>query len=442
MNLPLLIYKLTHPLFYALVPLIWVLARTLGRGSGRLVRVISDLDRQANLYRGLGDPLPGERVWLQAASVGEVAVAAAVVRRLLAMRPGVQITVSSSTGSGLATARRVLGQSARVIPYPLDLGLFTRRAVKAVQPHVYAAMETELWPDLLHRLAKGGTGLLLLNGRIGKRSFGFYRRTRPLWKQCLGLFNTLSMISFRDARRAVRLGAPTERTVVGANAKYDGMAERADAGVPHEMAERMALGESPLLVAGSVRGAEMGLVVEALAEVLARKPEAVAALAPRHVENSAQWAQALDAAGLPWEAFSDLSQAKPRTPQTQVVLVDTIGDLFDFYGLAAVALVGGSLAPLGGHNPMEPAAWGTPVVFGRSMEDFPQAARALVDAGGAARVDDKGQLIAACVGRLDDPQAAAQAGQAARGVLDGWPMAADEAAGLICRNLDAMGNSK
>lgn len=439
MNLPLAVYRLMQAPAYALLPVLWLSARTLGRLPGRWTRVLKDLDRQAGRYRRLGPPPDGQRVWLQAASVGEVQVAAAMARHLLALRPGVRLTVSSSTSAGLAMARRLLGDQARVIPYPLDLGIFTRRAVAAVAPHLYAAVETELWPDLLHRLKGAGCALMLVNGRISPRSFKRYRRTRGLWAACLGLFDRLCMISQGDAERVIELGAPAQRVVVGRNAKYDGMLLRAEAGARPELAQRLALGGRPLLVVGSARGAEMSTVVEALRRVLSQRPEAVAAVAPRHPENRAAWVRALEDQGLAWQVFSRLSAGSPRFQDTRVVLVDTTGDLFDLYGLASLAVIGGSLVPLGGQNPMEPAAWGVPILVGPHMEDFSDAAAALVDAGGAAIVNDVDALADACLAWLDDPEAAAAAGAAARRVLAAWPTAAEQAAGLMVEQLQRTG---
>lgn len=442
MNLPLAAYRAIQLPAYVMLPVLWVLALTLGRLPGRWARVLGDLGRQAGFYRRLGPPPDGERVWLQAVSVGEVAVATAIARRLLDLRPGVHLTISSSTSAGLAAARRLLGDQAQIIPYPLDLGLFTRRAAAAVAPHLYAAVETELWPDLLHRLGRRECALMLLNGRLSERSFRRYQRTRPLWASCLGTFDRLCMISHEDADRAIELGAPAERVVVGRNAKYDGMLERAEAGAPRDMADRLALGGRPLLVAGSARGAEMTALIEGLRRVLAARPEAVAALAPRHPENRATWARALEEKGLAWRAFSRLSPASPRPEDVRVVLVDTTGDLFDLYGLASLAFIGGSLVPLGGQNPMEPAAWGVPVIFGPHMEDFSDAAQALVDAGGAVIVDDIDSLARACLAWLDDPAAARAQGEAARRALAAWPFAADQAARLIVEQLQGMGDDR
>lgn len=439
MNLSLAAYKLTHPVAYALLPLVFAASGLLGSGQGRAARVLADLRQQANLYRGEQPPADRPRVWLQAASVGEVMVAAAVAGRLLARRPDIHLTISSSTSPGRAMAERLMGGRAAIIPYPLDLGLFTRRAIRAVQPHVYCAVETELWPDLIHRLCRAHTALMLINGRISPRSFGRYQATRPLWASCLGCFERLSMISQVDAERALALGAPEGAVSVGLSAKYDGMLERASAGVPGDTAARFNLQGRPLIVAGSVRGAEMGPVVSALAQVLAQREDAVIALAPRHVENAATWARALETAGLSWRAFSELSAEAPRDPRTRAVLVDTTGDLFDIYGLATAALVGGSLAALGGQNPMEPAAWGVPCLFGRSMEDFADVAQALVQAGGAGWVDGRDDLARALLAWLGDPAAAQEAGRAAREVLAAWPLAADEAARLIAEQLERKG---
>ena len=183
---------------------------------------------------------------------------------------------------------------------------------------------------------------------------------------CLGRFARLGMIGPEDAQRALALGAPPERVAVDGNAKYAGMIERMAACDTGGANARLALGEAPLLVAGSVRTGEEEPVLAAFSQVLASHPQAILAVAPRHVKRAPRWLARARALGLSAALWSELSADSPRRAGTQVVVVDDMGWLMALYGLGRAAYVGASLAPLGGQNPVEPAAWGRPMALART----------------------------------------------------------------------------
>lgn len=434
MEIPLIAYNLLFPLLLPGLPPVWL--------GSRLARRWDHLWPRLGLFGHLAPPAPGPRVWLQAVSRGEVGVAAAIAAELWRRRPEVRLTVSTSTDTGLAEAREVLGERAVVAPFPLDVPWAAWAAARRIRPVVYASLETEIWPNLLWFLERQGASLLLLNGRLSPRSFPRYRKIRCLLAPSLRRFAVLSMIGEQDAQRIQALGAPPERIRVDGNAKYAGLLHKARPELLEEPAAR--LGEpAPLLVAGSARSGEERPVLEGFRRVLEEFPAAVLAVAPRHVEKSRRWVAACRELGLTVQRWSELSPAQPRRADTRVVVVDAMGVLMGLYGLAAdrggAAFLGASLVPLGGQNPLEPAAWGLACCFGPSMEDFLDAAGELLAAGAAWRVTDAAELAAFWSQMLRDPAAARQAGRAGRQVVAKSTGAAAVAAELILEQLERKG---
>ena len=416
-----------------LLPGVWL--------GSRLARRWDYFWPRAGLYRDLAPALKGPRVWLQAVSVGEVAVARAICGRLLKKAPGIQLYVTTSTDKGLAEAKKTLGTDAAVAPFPLDLPWPVRAASSRIRPHVYASLETEIWPNLLSRLDSMGADLLLLNGRISPRSFPRYKKFKCLVEPSLKQFGRLSMIGQEDAERIIALGARPEAVTVDGNAKYTGLMDKVDQARAVALGQRLGLDDRPLLVAGSGRTGEEAPVLDAFKQLLEKHPRAVLAVAPRHVEKSPRWLKQAADCGIAARAYGSLKPGEPLPAKVSLLVVDAMGLLFDLYGLAAkqggAAFVGASLVKLGGQNPMEPAAWGLPVCFGPSMEDFSDAAGELQKAGAACLVRNAGELAAFWLASLSGQ--AMDMGRAAESVLEKSAAAAETAAGLILERLNARG---
>ncbi len=403
------------------------------------VRRLTELWPRLGLYRKQPPPGPGPRVWLQAVSVGEVGVAAAIADQLWAARPEINLSVSSSTAKGLERAAEVFAHKARVLPFPLEAPWAVAAAYGKVRPDVYASLETELWPNFLAYLDRRGAALLLLNGRISPRSFPRYKKVRPLVSGCLKRFSLLGMIGPEDAARAVALGAPAERVRVDGNAKYAGLDQRVADCDTSEPAARLNLGDAPLVVAGSVRSGEEEPVLAAFAALREQHPGAVLAVAPRHVERAPRWLVAARERDLAAQLWSELTPSSPRRGVTRVVVIDAMGVLLALYGLSRAAFLGASLVPLGGQNPVEPAAWGVPMSFGPDMADFNDAARELIDKGAAQQVTDADELAAWWGRMLSDEAEAARRGAAARDVAQGYAQSAGIAAKHILDALERKG---
>ena len=432
MDISLILYNLMVLGLSGLLPVLWAAGRSTGR--------FADLLPRLGLYRDLAPaPCQGPRVWLQAVSVGEVGVAKAIAGELLRICPRVELTVTSSTAKGLETARESLQGMARVAVFPLDAPWSVIAAAAKIRPQVYVSLETELWPNLFAWLKSRGCELLLLNGRVSQRSFPRYARLKGLLGSTLHRLSVLSMISPLDAERITRLGADPARVRVDGNAKFAGLMQKVDKKGLAVPAALLNLRRAPLLAAGSGRSGEEAPVLAAFAKVLEHHPDAVLAAAPRHVERSHRWMETAADLGLTAQRWTGLDSRNPRSPGTQVVVIDTMGVLFTLYGLSAAAFVGGTLVPKGGHNLLEPAAWGVPTFHGKYVEDFKDAADALSAAGAAAVVSDSQDLARGWRWALDFPQQASSMGQAGRQVVQSWSGSARCAAELIVQALERQG---
>ncbi len=372
-------------------------AQRMGRYSGDVIR------------RGGRRP----RIWIHAVSVGEVRAAVAIRRAVKALLPHSSMILSTTTDTGQALARKASAPDDPCVYAPVDAPFAVGRALRAFRPDLLAVCETEIWPNWLMQAREAGIKAALVNGRISPRSFRRYLRIRPLVAPVLERLQTFSMISEADAVRIRKMGADPGRVRVHGNAKYDGLLAQASEADRQEMARLMNLAPGdPVLVAGSVRGAEMKKVLNAFCRIRASLPRAVMVLAPRHLKNAALFAALAAKRGLTVQARSALNP--PEVKRTApVVVLDTMGELMAAYGTASAVFCGGSLAPLGGQNLLEPAAWAKPVLYGPSTEDFADAREILESEGGGEAVSDEEQLAERALYYLWRPEEAAAVGKKA-----------------------------
>ncbi len=373
------------------------------------------------------------RVWMHAVSVGEVVAAAPVIEELRNLCPSVQVFLTSATPQGRAHAARLLKGRATALFAPLDHPRAAGRALSILKPHVLALVETEIWPNWLMHARRAGIPVVMVNGRLSPRSLVGYRRILPLVRGALACVTVFGMIGHGDADRIRSLGAPRRKVSVLGNAKYDSLVWAADAEKARR-ASRVFPPGGPLLVAGSTRRGEEAAALRAFEGMRAALPDSRLALAPRHPARLPEVVGMIRAAGVPFALLSDLF-AKDAPLTAPVLLVDTMGDLFSLYSAADVVFCGGSLAPLGGQNVLEPAVWGKPVLFGPHMEDFAEAADLLFSSGGGLRVADGEDLAARALWLAQNPGAARAMGAKAREVVFSRQGAARAHARLIARYL-------
>ena len=370
-------------------------------------------------------------LWLQAVSVGEVAVAEALVQAIDRRAPGLKILISATTPAGFARAMSSLGTRCSVIPYPLDFPQIVRRMATEVRPRVYACLETELWPNLISAVRQFGGKTVLLNGRISARSFPRYLRLHSITRPLLAGFSKICAISDVHANRLAALGAPMDRILVTGNAKFEGLLSRPDPARMMGLRNRLGIEEpTKILVAGSLRGGEEKEILYAHDLLRSRWRDMIFFLVPRHLKRVSSIIGMLDKKGIPYQLWSELEVNQYRTEG--VIVVDVIGPLFDLYGLATVAFVGGSLVPKGGQNLMEPAAWGCPVIYGPHTDNFEEARITLESRGGGQEVAN-GKDLAESVDRLfEEPLKREELGRLARRALE------DLSSGVAAKQTDIL----
>ncbi len=357
----------------------------------------------------------GERIWIHAASVGEVQAAERIIGEVKKQRPQSCIILTTMTLSGRRIARDRLAVSA-VFLAPLDIPWITERAIKRIQPDVYICMETELWPVLFDSLKKSGVRLCLANGRISSRAFSRYEKMAPLLSSVVAGFDRMTVISSLDKKRYVALGADKERITVAGNVKYDLRLPHDAADISRKYRDMLDVVDEDVLVAGSTHSGEEALLLDLHCRLQSQAP-LLSIIAPRHVERIGDVERLARSAGLDYLLFSAIKRGGRRKGQ-KVVLVDTMGELARLYGLADFVFCGGSLVEKGGHNLMEAAVWDKAVFYGPHIGDFHDAADILREAGGGFVVDNMENLEQYIHRfRLHPPEymeACRQAGEAAR----------------------------
>jgi len=386
----------------------------------------------AQRFGRLGDGLPAEpRCWVHAVSVGESAAAVPLVEAIHRRWPELGILVSTITPTGARIVADRLAGTAVHRYFPLDLPGPVRRALEAARPRFFIAIETELWPNFLRALARRRTPAMIANGRISDRSFRRYLRVRWLMRRVLADVSVFAMQSEEDARRIVVLGAPPERVVVTGNLKSDLVPETDAADAVWR--ERLGLGATDRLwIAGSTHRGEEAIVLDAFLRARARCPGLVLLLAPRHPERAGEVSELIRERGLAPARRSRLPEG--RAPGAVVVL-DTVGELATLYALAEVVFVGGSLVPVGGHNVLEPAMRGKPVLYGPHTSNFRESALLLESSGGGLVVKDALELERELSRLLEDRDLARRVGDAARTAFAGRQGAVSATLDLIARHL-------
>ncbi|WP_035359728.1 3-deoxy-D-manno-octulosonic acid transferase [Edaphobacter aggregans] len=402
----------------------WWLARmaTSGRYRAGLA------GRLGMIPAGLEEAVKGRRVvWLHAVSVGEVMAASELVRELGRVLPEWVIAVSTTTETGQRLARERFA-SLPVFYLPLDFASVVRRYVSVLHPNLIILMESELWPNLMDVCAEQGVRVAVVNGRVSDRSLPRYLRLRRLWRPLLERVSLFLAQSEENSRRLVRIGARAERVRVTGNLKYDVKAA-GESVMTKLMAERLPRG-AKVVVAGSTLEGEERMLLEAWPRVLEAAPGAVMVLAPRRPERFQVVAALVSESGFAVVRASELREGAGAVAPGGVVLLDTIGDLASVYSLGTAAFVGGSLVATGGHNPLEPARFGVPVVMGESSENFREIVEAMRADDGIRVVKPSG-LAETLVELLKDGGEGRAVGERGRRVFDAQ-------AGATARTVEAL----
>ena len=366
-------------LWYVLTPLLML--RLLWRSR----RVPAYRQRLAERFGLFPAPADVQRpaIWVHAVSVGEVMAALPLLQRLRVDYPGHRLIVTTTTPTGSARVRDLLGDQVFHVYLPWDLPGSVRRFLRRTRPRLLLLLETELWPNLVHQARARGCRVLLVNARLSAASARGYTRVGPLVRPMLAALDETLCRSLDDSERFLSLGANSDRMKVVGNLKWEARLAGPDQQRGERWRRDWGAERQPLLLAASTHPHEEEQVLAAFTQLRGQLPDCRLLLAPRHPERARHVAALCRQAG-----FTPVMFSRGELASGEVIVVDTIGDLPALYGAATVAFIGGSLVPRGGHNPVEAILWGVPLLGGPHLDNFPDMAGALEQAGALGRVAD------------------------------------------------------
>ncbi|UCH36175.1 MAG: tetraacyldisaccharide 4'-kinase [Armatimonadota bacterium] len=372
----LLLYNLAQLLFAPLLGL-YVLWRIVVRGKLR-----AGWRERLGFVPAAGRHRPGgPHIWLHAVSVGEVAAASCLLDTIKRRMPAARVVLTTTTATGREMAERTCRGADAVFFFPFDLMPAVERAFDAMRPDLCLLTESELWPNFLSSARRRGVPTMVVNGRVSDRTLRRLRLLRPFFPWIVRRVDRFCMQSDGDVRRIVHFGADPRRTANLGNVKFDQIIARVPADGRAELARELGVaGAETVVLAASTHAGEERTALDAFHTVRQVDPAARLIIAPRHIERAAEIEQAVAQAGLRSRRRTDGPSASAEGPNT-VVILDTIGELERVYAVATVAFVGGSFAPIGGHNVLQAAAQGVPSVFGPHMHNFRDIAAIFLDTG-------------------------------------------------------------
>ena len=361
-----------------------------------------------------------ESIWIHAVSVGEALTARALAADLKTRYPRLRLFLSTTTMAGQQVARRSLSHVDAVFYFPFDWVFIVRRTLNLVRPRLFIMMETEIWPNLLRECRARGVKTVLINGRISSRSYPRYRLIKPFFRRVLADVDRFCVQSEESAQRLTELGADPARVSVTGSLKFDSLEPPTAAahGRPRERVLRF-FRVSPnrtVIVAGSTMKGEEAAVLRAFTRIKAGAPGALLVVAPRHPERFGEVERLARDAGFVTVRRTEL--AIDTEPRADVVVLDSLGELAQLYQVATAVFVGGSLADHGGHNILEPAIFGKPIVFGPHMQNFKEIADAFLTNDAAVQVPSERELEATLLALVTDPVRRARLGAAARALVE------------------------
>lgn len=405
-----MLYRLYTLLGTGCLPVVYLLAPLANLVGGRF---FYRLDERLARY-----PLPisgppaggGKRIWLHAASVGEIQVAGNIIAEL--ERHGIsQVFLTVMTEQGRLVAEKKFGDRVTCLMAPLDIPCLVRRLIARIRPDIFICVETELWPALLDTVRLAGIGMVLVNGRISSRSFCRYRRVAGLMQRLLSGFQAVVVIRPEDGERFVALGAPKQYVRVGGNSKYTA-APNERAGMRDRYRKQLNLGPTDrVFITGSTRSGEEELLLPVYERLRSESDQRLVwIVAPRHLQRLGAVREFFGGQELPVTLFSECA---PGRRSADIILVDCMGELADLYAAGDFNYCGGSLVEKGGHNIMEIVHWGLPVYFGPFMQDFLDAVDMVIPAGAGFQVKSSEELASILINHLQDKKSYDRACRAA-----------------------------
>ena len=376
-------------------------------------------------------------IWVHAVSVGETLAAMPFLKKLKKEFPAKKIVLTTTTYTGQKIAREKFPEADRIMYMPLDSALCINRVVRLLRPEIFVTVETELWPALFHALKHSDSRTIILNGRISDRSFRGYSRIKFFTKKILSKVDFLYMQEKIYADRIIALGADRRKVGVMGNFKFD---IELDPSSPLQWIDEV---KGRILLAASTHKGEEEIILDAYAMAKNKTEDLKLVLAPRHPERFIEVAELIEKRGMKYIRRSNLSEGpfpggngehSSSQGYPDIILMDTIGELSRAFSSAAIAFIGGSLVPSGGHNMLEPAYWSKPIIFGPHMDNFPIAGEFL-NTGAALEVKNAEDISGVIIELLENKDRALKMGKNARAIIDKNTGAVKKAVELIRRNI-------
>jgi 3-deoxy-D-manno-octulosonic-acid transferase len=344
-------------------------------------------------------PVGQQRIWIHALSVGEVLSAHPLVKELRLARPSITLIFSASTKTGEELARNVMAKEVDLfIPFPLDIFSVARKFINLIAADLFVLVETDFWPNFIHTINRKGTPAILVNGRISQKSFARYQRFRFIFLPMFKIFKFISMQTESDAKKMIDLGINADRVKALGNLKYDAVLPDM-VGWDQEQRPtsfyRQQFGISPekvVWIAGSTHPGEEVAILTAYKRLSLLFPDLFLVVAPRDVERGREVKEIADKLGLTVRLRTAPLQDE-EFPGAPLLILDTMGELSRMYSFCNIAFIGGSLVPDGGHNPLEPAAFAKPILFGPYMDDFTEIASDLLEKDAAIVCHDEDDIF-------------------------------------------------
>jgi 3-deoxy-D-manno-octulosonic-acid transferase len=347
-------------------------------------RFRKELIQRMGFFKSLSVKKP---IWVHAASVGEVFCTVPLLKRIKKEFPHREIVLTTMTSTGNEAAKNHLAEADQVLFFPIDHPLTLRRAIERIQPSLLLVAETELWPNLLRSCGKKGVPIILFNGRISEKSFRGYLFFKFLFKECLKYVSLFLMQTKEDRIRIIEIGADPNRTRVVGNLKFDQTFPSFTQEALDKSAQSLGLqGKEPIFIAGSTHSGEEEILIPLFKDLKKIDPHLVFILAPRHLDRLEEVEGVLKKESVAWMRKTSFSMDQEQKEPPEVILLDTMGELMGLYSLGTLVFVGGSLVPVGGHNPLEPLFFKKCVLFGPYMFHFSEISRRLIEAEGAIQV--------------------------------------------------------
>ena len=405
-----MIYLIYDIMLFLATPLIFAYSMIRSRRKGRRREGTSERlgMYDARLVAALNEQ---KTVWVHAVSVGETMAVKPLLKAIKESIPGIRIVLSNVTETGHSIAEK-MAEVDHCIYFPFDYHFTVKRALEQVRPALVVIVETEIWPNFLRVAREMGIPAVLVNGRISDRSYGRYLRLKFFFRPVLANLAAFCMQTAEDAHRIVAIGADPARVHVTRNLKYDIPVTPPSTEKKRALREGYKIPDGIMIVtAGSTHAEEEETVLSAYRHLLASERECFLILAPRHPERTGQVSEILRSSGLPFTLRSMLDSRDGPFRAGEVLLVDAVGEMMGFYAISDLVFVGGSFVPIGGHNILEPASLGVPVLFGPHMHNFRESAALVLAYGGGFQVKDGEELTAVLQLLLDDPEKRLATGQ-------------------------------